>query len=72
MQKNPKNHDFKPNLIWCQKLSIISVCCLKVSLDGQHSPSSMCLYPDKKKKSKKTHYFVEYDECSVPNKQECP
>jgi len=21
---------------------------------------------------KKTHAFVEYDECSVPNKQECP
>merc|ERR1719162_2684204 len=29
-------------------LCIISVCCLKVSLDGQHSPSSMCLYPDKR------------------------
>jgi len=63
-------------LIWCQKNQfIISVCCLKVSLDGHHSPSSMCLLNTKQKRNsnlKKTHAFVEYDECSVPNKQECP
>ena len=46
--KKSKKSWLQTNLIWCQKLSIISVCCLKVSLDGQHSPSSMCLYPDKR------------------------
>jgi len=73
-----KNHETFKTTSHLMSKTIYHQCVLSESITGWSPLPQFDVFIIMKKKQKwnsnlkKTHAFVEYDECSVPNKQECP
>jgi hypothetical protein len=72
-----KNHETFKTTSHLMSKTIYHQCVLSESITGWSPLPQFDVFIIMKKQKrnsnlKKTHAFVEYDECSVPNKQECP